>query len=524
MGDGMSDDTNSEAPPRREVPGAGGADPEAAADAGAAGAGPAERPVSSRRRLRSLVALVVRLLLVVLALLSAYELVAPESFRIAPGVATIRVAPALGGGETIVPLGPVGRIRFDTHSSPVNVEVSFVFDDTPAIESEARALLGDLPSVGATAADALRAYALGKIVWVCVLGLVAGALVAGIGCGRLRRTAVGAGIGLAALWIVVGSVAGVTYSGLNRQPSATFDGLARYAPRIISLLQDVVQHPEAAKWSVDDLARGLEEVARQASTTVPVGSEGDDVVRLLVAGDLHDNVIGYRLVRRLSADPRLAVAGVILVGDLTHAGTEPEAELVLGELKPVEVPIAMVGGNHENAPAMRAFAGAGIIQLARGPVRLAGLTIMGFDDPLAGDLEALTDVTQRNEAAAAALAAVRAEVPAPEVVVFHDVGQAVDVIAWAAEQGLPLTVLHGHDHVTSVERKDSVIILDPGSGGASGYEQLGRDPGTPYTFQLVEFVLDPEPHPIAVVTLEYEGLAGASSARYQPLEPVVPAE
>lgn len=464
-----------------------------------------------------------RLVLVALVVLSAYELVAPESFRIAAGVVTMRVVPQLGGGETSVPLGPVGRVRFDTHDTPIDVEVSFVFDDSPAIESEARALLGDLPSVGDTAADALRAFAVGKIPWICLLGLAAGLLVAGIGSVRLRRSLLGAGIGLMSLWVIVGSVAGITYAGLDRQPAATFDGLARYAPRIVSLLQGVVQHPEAARWSVDDLARGLEEVARQAGTTVPVGSGDAGVVRLLVAGDLHDNVIGYRLVRRLAADPRLEVAGVILVGDLTHAGTAPEADLALDELEPVQVPIAMVGGNHEGEPAMEAFSEGGIIQLADGPVRLAGLTVMGFDDPLADDYEALTDVPQREAAAEEALAAVQSEVPPPQIVVFHDVGQAEDVIAWAADEELPLTVLHGHDHVMSVTIEGSVVVLDPGSGGASGYEQLGRDPGTPYTFQLVEFVIEPEPRAIAVVSLEYEGLAGASSATYQPLQ-VIEAE
>ena len=117
----------------------------------------------------------------------------------------------------------------------------------------------------------------------------------------------------------------------------TYEGLAQYLPRVVTLFQGVIQQPEAAEWSVDDLARGLEEVARQATTAWPVAGE-EEVVRLLVAGDLHDNVVGYRLVRRLAADDRLAVAGVVLVGDLVHAGTAAEAELVLRELEPIEVP------------------------------------------------------------------------------------------------------------------------------------------------------------------------------------------
>jgi predicted phosphodiesterase len=506
---------------------------DAPADAGATAA--AERPAEAgeatvvagpvkgrrlRRWLRPTAVIVLRLVLVALVVLAAYELVAPESFRIAPGVATIRVTPTLGSGETVVPLGPVGSVSFDTHRAPLKVEVSFVFDETIAVEVEARALLGDLPAVGATAADALRAYAVGKIPWICVLGLVAGTLIAGVGTLRPRRVALGAGIGLLSLWVIVGSVAATTYAGLDRQPTVTYDGLARYAPRVVSLLQSVVRHPESSGWSVDDLARGLEEVARQATTTFPTGSGEEGVVRLLVAGDLHDNVIGYRLIRRLASHPGLDIAGVVLVGDLTHTGTSTEAELMANELEPIAVPIAMVGGNHEAEPALRVFAEAGIIQLSRGPAELAGLTLMGFDDPLADEYAALTDVAERDIAAGDALLAVQSQVPTPDVVVFHDVGQAEDVIAWAVAEDLVLTVLHGHDHVASVTVEGSVAVLDPGSGGASGYEQLGRDPGTPYTFQILEYVLEPERRPIGVVTLEYEGLAGASSAEYQPLQTV----
>ena len=459
-----------------------------------------------------------RLALVVLIGMSVYQLLAPSTYRIPLGSATIRMAPTVQGGATVLPLGPVGSVSFDTHDTPFDLTVDFVFDADAGIADETEALLRDLPGVAPSATDALRSFAIGKIPWVVALGLAAGLLVAGIGRLRWRRLLIGAGAGLVLVTGIVGGLAYATYTTLDRRPSVTYDGLAQYVPRVVTLLQGVIQQPEAAEWSVDDLARGLEEVARQATTAWPVAGE-EEVVRLLVAGDLHDNVVGYRLVRRLAADDRLAVAGVVLVGDLVHVGTAAEAELVLRELEPVEVPIMMVGGNHEDAPAMRAFREAGIVQLADGPVELAGLTITGFDDPLAGSFAALTDVERRKAAAEEALKVVQAEAPTPDVAVFHDVGQAESVISWARDQELPLTVMHGHDHVASVEREGSVVILDPGSGGASGFEQLGRDPGTPYEFQLAEFTIGEETAPFAVVTLRYEGLAGTSSAEYRSLVP-----
>jgi predicted phosphodiesterase len=474
-----------------------------------------ERPPSRRRA-----ALVVLLAaaLVVLVVISLYGIVAPRTYRIAQGETTLRLSPVLHSGQTVVPLGPAGSVGFRTHRTPLEFSVAFVFNEDLPIVEETRSLVTDLPGVGASLVAAFKSYALSKIPWVCILGLAAGALVAGVGTRRLRRMSIGAAIGLVAVWVAVGAVAGITYATVDRSPDVTYEGLAEHAPRVMTLLRSVLESPASAGFSAEDFARGLQEVARQATSSDGVAA-GGEATRLLVAGDLHDNVVGYRLLSRLAADKGLSVDGVVLLGDLVHVGTAAEARFLLFYLRAIDQPVVMVGGNHENAPAMRVFKSAGIVQLDGSVTHIGGVSLMGFADPLADEAAALTDIPRRTAAAEEALMAFRAEVPTPDVAVFHDGGQARNVIDWAQDNGLPLVVLHGHDHVQAVEHRGTVVILDPGSGGASGYEELGRDPGTPYQFQIVEFSGGADPQPLAAISLSYQGAEGQSTADYQPLTP-----
>lgn len=474
-----------------------------------------ERPPS---RWRAAAVVLLAAALVVLVVVSLYEIVAPRTYQIAQGETTLRLSPVLHSGQTVVPLGPAGSVSFRTHRTPLEFSVAFVFNEDLPIVEETRSLVTDLPGVGASLIAAFRSYALSKIPWICILGLAAGALVAGVGARRLRRMLIGAGIGLAAVWVVVGAVAGITYATIDRSPDVTYQGLAEHAPRVVTLLRSVLESPESAGFSAEDFARGLQEVAAQATSSngLPAVGEG---TRLLVASDLHDNIVGYRLLRRLAANSGLSVDGVVLLGDLVHIGTAAEARFVLLELREIDQPIVMVGGNHEDAAAMRVFKDAGIVQLDDSVAQIGGVSLMGFADPLADSPQALTDVPLRTAAAESALASMRAEVPTPDIAVFHDGGQARNVIGWAQDNELPLVVLHGHDHVQAVERRGTVVILDPGSGGASGYEELGRDPGTPYQFQILEFSGGTDPQPAAAISLSYQGAEGQSAADYQPLTP-----
>ncbi len=470
-----------------------------------------------RRAVGAIAGVLARLALLGLVVLAVVALLTPSTYRITQGEATVQVTPVLRRGHTVVPLGPIGSVQLRTHNTPIDLTVSFVFDDDLPLADQPQTVFADLPPVEATALDALRSFGLAKLPWVCVLGLAAGLLAGGVlRPFRWRGSLLAAGAGLLVVWLLAGVLVGVSYATFERRPAVTYTGLARYAPRVVGLVQELLQHPKAAEWSAEDLAHGLEEVARQSALTAPVAVDSP-VTRVLVAGDTHDNIVGCRLLRRLAADPQLGITAVVLVGDLTHVGTAAEADLILSELRGIEVPISMVGGNHENAPAMRRFREAGLRILDGGLTLIGGLRVTGFSDPLAGSAEALTDPVLLTQAAENALASVQAELPPPQVLVVHDLGQAQPTIEWAKENEIELLVLHGHDHKPRVHREGSVVIVGAGTAGASGFEQLGRDPGTPYDFQLIEIDADPQPTPVAVVTLRYEGVNGTSSATYVPL-------
>ena len=83
------------------------------------------------------------------------------------------------------------------------------------------------------------------------------------------------------------------------------------------------------------------------------------MVRLLLASDIHDNVFGTRAAARLAAGGGEPVDAVLLAGDITDTGSAAEARLFLRVYGPRRSPVLLVGGNHEDAPALRVFSRAG---------------------------------------------------------------------------------------------------------------------------------------------------------------------
>ena len=265
-------------------------------------------------------------------------------------------------------------------------------------------------------------------------------------------------------------------------------------------------------------AAALETISRQLAGGASAG-QGDDVVRLLLVTDVHVNPVGSRLAARLARSAVEPVDAVLLGGDMTYFGTEPEARLFATALGDPGVPVIVVGGNHESAPAMDYFAELGWRVLDGATNVVGGVSIMGFSDPAADTAEIVSFTDPMSQAAKAAADAWSAAQPGPDVVLVHDVAQADGVIAAARSEGRQLVVMHGHSHVASVSREGSVTVVDGGTAGASSIIALGAAPNTPYTFQIVEFAADGGiMRPVAVITLSYIG-DGRSRVEYQPLGP-----
>ena len=96
------------------------------------------------------------------------------------------------------------------------------------------------------------------------------------------------------------------------------------------------------------------------------------------------------------------------------------------------------------------------------------------------------------------------------------VAQAAGVLAAAKEAGDDLVVAYGNDHVAGVRRDGSVTLVDAGTGGASGYEDIGSGRDADYTFQLIDFSREAAPLPLAVTTVRVTQ-DGRTTVEYTPL-------
>jgi Icc-related predicted phosphoesterase len=451
-------------------------------------------------RRRRIAELATRLALALLLIVAVVQLQAPRTYRLQTGSVAFELQPAWPGGRLVTPLGPAGSFALRTHRTPVDIVADFRLPaDAGSLETAGGALAGGagLPEA---ARDAFVPHLLGLVPWVLLAGAAAGALVAG---GGGRRLLWGAYIGALAFAASAGALAGLTLLTLDDSPAAEYRGLAANVPRVVPLVRSVGEGGAEGAARLRDFIEGLSAVAGQLEGPAP-GPVREDVVRLLFVTDVHVNVYGTTLASRLAAGAGgVAVDGVVLGGDLTDLGTREEARILTGVFDSAGAPVVAVGGNHEDAPAMEVYRRAGYEVLEGAVAELAGVRVFGGSDPLSRS-PATTPDEEALAAAAADLARLwRALPPPPEVLLVHDIRQAAALLDEREDEDPPLALLHGHSHRAGVEREGNVVLVNGGTGGASGYEVIGQGRGDRYSFQLLDFSRGPEPRLLGVTTINY---------------------
>jgi len=491
---------------------------------GERGAGGGERPAGpGTRRLPVLLLRVALMLVIVVAVVQSQ---AAGSYLVSTGSITFELRPAWPGGRLVLPLGPAGELSLRTHRTPVDVVMDYQLPaQTDALIEGSPA--SELPRLQGGARAAFTRYLLGRVPWLLVAGAAAGMLVAG--AATRRRLLWGAAAGAAAALLLGGAFALATYATLDRSPSVRYAGLASRVPEILPLLRTLSGGGDQSDrlGRLEDYIDGLEAVATELITE-PRRPARADVVRLLLASDIHDNVFGARAAARLAAGGGEPVDAVLVAGDLTDRGTAAEAKLIVRVFGVTEAPLIYVGGNHEDAPALRVFRRAGYHELAYSTVTISGVTILGASDPVAAEPRVDSD-EERLAAAAVRLESVwSASHPPPRVVLVHDLRQAEGLPASAHDLGVSLLIAFGNDHVAGVAADGDVVLVDAGTAGASGYEAIGAtvpSPGaslepsassrTVYTFQLIDFARAEPGRLVAVTTLSY-GRDGRTVVTYMP--------
>lgn len=460
-----------------------------------------------------------RLVLVLLVAVCVVEILAPGTYRLAQGFVTFQIEPAWPGGQVIMPLGPAGVLELHTHRTPVNLKIDFTLYDSVPTLPEATALLEGLPHIRADAAAAFNSFLESKIVWLLLSGALAGVLVSGgLEVRRWRRILLRALLGVAVVCVATAALVGVTLLTYDHSPAVRYQGLARNLPRVIEMARALTAESPAATTGIHDLVRGIETVAEQLSIAAQVRPR-HDVTRVLFASDVHDNIVGMKLASALVRDPAEPFSFVMLGGDLTNRGTALEAQLFTSQFSSHGLPVLMIGGNHEDMPAMRVFARAGYRILNATSATIAGVTVYGLTDPMAYSFNSTPDMARVNAAGLAALERWKRLDPAPQVLLVHELAEAQPIIDWAKRHHEVLTVAYGHDHVVGLRADGSVTLVDAGTAGASGYIDLAHDPNRPYTFQILDFSRGPDPHLVAVTTMAYTGLSGSSTAIFTPISP-----
>jgi predicted phosphodiesterase len=470
--------------------------------------------------------LLVRVVLVLVVAGGVLELLAAVGYRVQAGSVSFRVRPAWPGGHLILPLGPAGELSLATHHTPVDVYMDY------QLPSQTAALLGgsagdDVPRLEGGAREAFSRYLLSRVPWLLLVGAAAGLLV--VGHQTRRRLLWGAAGGAAAALLLGGALVLASYATLDRSPPVRYTGLASRVPTILPLLRALSAGGDQSDRlsRLQDFLTGLEAVATQL-TNEPRHTDRADVVRLLLASDIHDNVFGTRAAARLASGGGEPVDAVLLAGDITDAGSAQEAQLFLRVFGPRRSPVLLVGGNHEDAPALRVFRRAGVRVLDGSTVSVAGVRILGAADPVAASPRVASDVPGLTAAAVHLDALWRLQRPHAQVLLVHDVRQATDTIASAQTARVPLVVAYGNDHVAGVSSEDGVVQVDAGTAGASGYEAIGASspPPTPaleppassrnvYTYQLIDFSRTTSPRLVAVTTVSYAG-GGRTVVTYTP--------
>lgn len=460
--------------------------------------------------------------LLALVVSSCVALLAPASYRVPSGTVDFRLEPAARGGRLVLPLGPAGTLSLRAFRAPVNILVEYrVSGDVTSFEQAERVVEG-LSDVEASARGDFTRFLWSRLAPLFVLGAACGALVAlalrPSRTARLRgwrRLAAGAAAGVGTVAVLGGAVAAVALATVDESPRAQYSGLARHVPRLLPLVRQLRTSEGGGISRLQAYVDGLEVVAGQ------LAGEGarparEAVTRLLAVSDIHMNAYGIRLASRLAAGEGTPVDAVVLAGDLTNFGSRYEARYFGERFDPAGAPVFMTGGNHEDAPAMAAFARAGYTVLEGDTAVVADVTIYGRSDPTAYDPAVDSDPAALAEQSATLARAVEALPEPPDVLVVHDARQADGVVAWALDGDVPLTVVYGNSHVPAVERDGSVVLVDAGTGGASGYEQIGARRGDWYTFVLLDYARGGDGRLVAVTTLAYS-VDGRSRVEYLPM-------
>lgn len=414
------------------------------------------------------------------------------------GSVSTRITPSIHGEiDAYVPLADWGA-RIPAFSAPMTVELEPRAVDRDAVLRAAggdRALIAGAESdlrdaVRATVLRTLR-YALGGAI---VLAAVLGLTLAAFGTRRPRW--------LLGLPILVLAFAGLICGATIWRAQATFDVGAIDHPTFYARGAELVQLLDAAenaRRAGDGYSSKVQAAVSGFASLLADPTSGSVVPdhEALLVSDLHNNRFVLDSLQDFAARKP-----VFFVGDFGTTGSAAEARLLAPSVAALGDRVIAVSGNHDSTRFMRALARRGATVLTRKGVlrpdgghgapmvRVGGLLVAGFDDPLewhGRDADSPTRTFSFTELPDPEAAQARADrqllrwfdaLPQrPDIVLIHQNGLAQRFARTLQERGDPprLTILTGHDHLQHVTSYGPISVIDAGTVGASGIYGVGRD-------------------------------------------------
>jgi predicted phosphodiesterase len=472
--------------------------------------------------LRRTLALLLVALAAVVGTVGALSLVDGQR-RLSVGTIEVGVSPFHRGAlDLYVPLVDWGA-RFGGVRLPARLAVELRSVDRDAAQRVARGRTVDVRQVRGEAADAIASY----LRFLLALSLVAGCALGGLVALAVRGHAGIAGphvrTGLA---VAVGTtVATVALVALLLPPRGRIADPVYYAhgpdlPRALDALQSLQRSRQALDQELNGQLVGL------ARLVVAPGEHPalNGRPRLVLASDLHNNVLALPALQRATRGLPLVFAG-----DITDRGTPLESALVR-RIAHLGRPTVVVGGNHDSDSLLKDLAGAGAVVLTQfgrlhadgshGPVvvRVGGLRMAGYTDPFLRRAGQRYEDRFRQGLTIAAQEDFRRWVATVEdhvdVIVVHEPEVAAAVLRdlRRGPPSRPLVILDGHTHRPFLEAGPNLLELNGGTIGAGGTGNLA-DERTALGLAVLTYRLLPTPLPLAVDQVSIDPGTGSSSAR-----------
>jgi predicted phosphodiesterase len=429
----------------------------------------------------------------------------------------------VGALDLYVPLVDWG-VRFDAVTLPARLGVEVRAIDRNAAQRIAEGSVPELREVREDARDAIASYI--RLLTLIVLGggLAAGTLVA-LAVRGPWALPLRAHLAVA----VIASILAAGAVALLLPPRGDLTGPEYYAngPDIPVALRAIERATASASAISEELDEQLTALARLITTSAgqrPLAP----LPRLILASDLHENLLALPTMARAAGGNPLLFAG-----DLTVGGTPLEARVAARVVEAGD-PFVFVAGNHDSVAVMQRLADAGAVVLTQrgrlleggelgdrvaevGGVRIAGYTdpflrtperaYRGAGEPTPTDaqrrrfdrwlrtLQDKIDLVLVHQPALSSIAVERLSRDPPE---------------------RPLAILTGHTHEPALEQSRNLLLLNGGTIGGGGFPNLDEE--RPVGLAVLTYAAQPRFEPVAADFVEIDAAEGSASARRQRLD------